>query len=274
MSRHEYDTLHKLSEVHLKTLAALLGSSSACCLPKNSCDPCPNGADALYDLARLQLSFYERMLGLAAGGGCGCPKVTCCEQPKCKCGCSSKVPADPKVPGDCCGPSDSLAPAPTTCLQLVVTDNGTARAKFVLRNDNASTVEIDLAVSDFVRRDDTTDVQKGTIKYLDANGDEVTSPVCLVAFQCIELWIEVTVGDWEDCKHYDAKLTAKGCGVCHELCLDLYVTDGCAPEFVPKPEPKPEPDPCVEVSPALQKAIEETVTKAIQAALANLQGPV
>lgn len=241
MSRNEFDTLQKMSEVQMKMLAALLGQASSCCPPKPSCNPCPNGADALYDLARLQLSFYDRMLGLMTGGGCGCARTSCCERPKCQCGCSSKVPANPKVPADCCGPSDALTPATPTCLQFVAAAGGTARAKFVLRNDNATTVEIKLEVTDFVLRGSAppTICDGAKVRFLDANGDEVSNPLCLAAFQCVELWIEIELaGDcWADCEYWDAKLTAKGCGMCHELCLTLYVTDGCAPEFEPEPAP-------------------------------------
>jgi hypothetical protein len=243
MSRNEYETLHKLSEVQMKTLAALLGQASNCCPPKSSCDPCPNGSDALFDLARLQLSFYDRMLGLlsAGGGSCGCATVPCCGAAKCKCGCGSKVPADPAVPADCCTTSSALSPVPAECLKFIAPKGGKAAAKFVLRNDNATTVEIDLAVTKFVERVSHTECD-AVVTFHDAHGDPVTTPICLAAFQCIELWVQVELSApcWTACTYWDAMLTAKGCGVCHELCLEIFVADGCVPEAAIEPIPAPE----------------------------------
>ena len=52
-----------------------------------------------------------------------------------------------------------------------------------------------------------------------------------------DAWIEIEVpADCRPaCQFWDAKLTAKGCGLCHELCLSLWVTDGCVPEVGPEP---------------------------------------
>ncbi len=138
---------------------------------------------------------------------------------------------------------------PSECLSFIVKAGGTAASKFVLRNDNATTVEIELSVTPFVMRGGVKGADphecEAAVRFLDAHGDEVSSPVCLAAFQCVELWIEITtVGDcWCDCAHWDAVLSAKGCGVCHTLCLDLFVSDGCVPEAKVEPTPKPEPCP-------------------------------